>query len=61
MSRKPSGMKYTTIKVVDAVYERLNACRIPRPDIGEHSYETTMQVVLMDALALYEEHKMKSK
>jgi hypothetical protein len=54
-------MKYTTIKVVDAVYERLNACRIPRPDIGEHSYETTMQVVLMDALALYEEHKMKSK
>ena len=61
MSRPASNMKYTTIKVVDVVYDRLNKCRVPRPDIGPYSYETTISVVLMDALELYEKKKLKQR
>lgn len=61
MSRPKSNAKYTTIKVAEAVYDRLNKCRVSRPDIGPHSYETTISVVLMDALELYEKSKLKQR
>lgn len=61
MSRPASNVKYTTIKVADVVYERLNKCRVPRPDIGLRTYESTISVVLMDALELYEKANLKER